>query len=108
LIWLVPPLGVVGAAISLCVAYIAMLVVLFLLTRKVFTVPFEWSKIIPLIVIVAGFSVLGNELLPSDGLAGLLERSLLLTAIAAALVLARVVTVGELQTLRHSLRPPRL
>ena len=108
LIWLVPPLGVVGAAISLCVAYIAMLVVLFLLTRKVFTVPFEWRRIIPLIVIVAGFSVLGNELLPSDGLAGFLERSLLLAAIAAALVLARVVTVGELQTLRYSLRPPRL
>ena len=108
LIWLVPPLGVVGAAISLCVAYVAMLVVLFLLTRKVFTVPFEWRKIIPLIVIVAALSVLGNELLPSDGIAGLLERSLLLVAIAAALVLARVVTVGELQTLRYSLRPPRL
>ena len=108
LIWLVPPLGVVGAAISLCVAYIAMLVVLFLLTRKVFTVPFEWRKIIPLVVIVAGLSLLGNELLPSDGIAGLLERSLLLVGIAAALVLARVVTVGELQTLRYSLRPPRL
>jgi len=108
LIWLVPPLGVVGAAISLCVAYVAMLVVLFLLTRKVFTVPFEWRKIIPLIVIVAALSVLGNELLPSDGIAGLLERSLLLAAIAAALLLARVVTVGELQTLRYSLRPPRL
>ena len=108
LIWLVPPLGVVGAAISLCVAYIAMLVVLVLLTRKVFTVPFEWRKIIPLVVIVAGLSLLGNELLPSDGIAGLLERSLLLVGIAAALVLARVVTVGELQTLRYSLRPPRL
>ncbi len=108
LIWLVPPLGVVGAAISLCVAYIAMLVVLFLLTRKVFTVPFEWRKIIPLVVIVAGLSLLGNELLPSDGIAGLLERSLLLVGIAAALVLARVVTVGELKTLRYSLRPPRL
>ena len=108
LIWLVPPLGVVGAAIALCAAYIAMLVVLFLLTRKVFTVPFEWRKIIPLVVIVAGLSLLGNEMLPSDGIAGLLERSLLLVGIAAALVLARVVTVGELQTLRYSLRPPRL
>jgi O-antigen/teichoic acid export membrane protein len=108
LIWLVPPLGVVGAAIALCAAYIAMLLVLFLLTRKVFTVPFEWRKIIPLVVIVAALSVLGNELLPSDGIAGLLERSLLLVGIAAALVLARVVTVGELQTLRYSLRPPRL
>ena len=108
LIWLVPPLGVVGAAIALCAAYVAMLVVLFLLTRKVFTVPFEWRKIIPLVVIVAGLSLLGNELLPSDGIAGLLERSLLLVGIAAALVLARVVTVGELQTLRYSLRPPRL
>ena len=108
LIWLVPPLGVVGAAIALCAAYIAMLVVLFLLTRNVFAVPFEWARLVPLVVIVALFSVLGNELLPSDGIAGLLERSLLLVGIAAALVLARVVTVGELQTLRYSLRPPRL
>lgn len=108
LIWLVPPLGLVGAAISLCVAYIAMLVVLFVLTRKVFTVPFEWRRIIPLVVIVAVLSVAGNELLPSDGIEGLLERSLLLAAIAGALVLARVVTIGELQTLRYSLRPPRL
>lgn len=108
LIWLVPPLGVVGAAISLCVAYIAMLVVLFLLTRKVFTVPFEWRRIIPLVVIVAVLSVAGNGLLPSDGIEGLLERSLLLAAIAGALVLARVVTIGELQALRYSLRPPRL
>lgn len=108
LIWLVPPLGLVGAAISLCVAYIAMLVVLFVLTRKVFTVPFEWRRIIPLVVIVAVLSVAGNELLPSDGIEGLLERSVLLAAIAGALVLARVVTIGELQTLRYSLRPPRL
>lgn len=108
LIWLVPPLGLVGAAISLCVAYIAMLVVLFVLTRKVFTVPFEWRRIIPLVVIVAVLSVAGNELLPSDGIEGLLERSLLLAAIAGALVLTRVVTIGELQTLRYSLRPPRL
>lgn len=85
-----------------------MLVVLFLLTRKVFTVPFEWRRIIPLVVIVAVLSVAGNELLPGDGIDGLLERSLLLAAIAGALVLARVVTVGELQTLRYSLRPPRL
>lgn len=108
LVWLVPPLGVVGAAVALCAAYVAMLVVLFLLTRKVFTVPFEWRRIIPLVVIVAVLSVAGNELLPGDGIDGLLERSLLLAAIAGALVLARVVTVGELQTLRYSLRPPRL
>ncbi len=108
LIWLVPLLGVVGAAIALCAAYIAMLVVLFLLTRKVFTVPFEWRRIVPLVVIVAVLSVAGNGLLPDDGIDGLVERSLLLAAIAAALVLARVVTVGELQTLRYSLRPPRL
>ncbi len=108
LIWLVPPLGVVGAAISLCVAYVAMLVVLFLLTRKVFTVPFEWRKIVPLVVIVTVLSVGGNQLLASDGIGGLLERSLVLVAIAGALIVARVVTVGELQTLRYSLRPPRL
>ncbi len=108
LIWLVPELGVVGAAIALCAAYVAMLIVLFVLTRNVFTVPFEWRRIIPLVVIVTVLSVGGNQLLPSDGADGLLERALLLVAIAGGLVLARVVTVGELKTLRYSLRPPRL
>ncbi len=107
LIWLVPSLGVVGAAISLCVAYVAMLVVLFLLTRKVFAVPFEWAKLVPLVAVVALFSVAGDTLLPSEGPAAFVGRTFVLLAMAPALVALRVVTVGELKVLRETIRRSR-
>jgi O-antigen/teichoic acid export membrane protein len=107
LIWLVPPLGVVGAAISLCVAYIAMLIVLFLLTRKLFTVPFEWARLVPLIVVVALFSVGGDLLIPNEGAGGLILRTLVLAAIAPAIVALRVVTMSELRLLVEAVRSSR-
>ena len=107
LIWLVPPLGVVGAAISLCVAYVAMLIVLFLLTRNVFTVPFEWSRLVPLVVVVSAFSVGGNQLLPSDGATGFVLRAALLLAIVPTIVALRVVTVREIKVLVAAVRQGR-
>jgi O-antigen/teichoic acid export membrane protein len=107
LIWLVPPLGVVGAAISLCVAYVAMLVVLFVLTRKVFAVPFEWARLVPLVVVVSTFSVVGELLIANDGLTAFVLRTFVLLAIAPALVGLRVVTVGELKQLREAVRSAR-
>jgi O-antigen/teichoic acid export membrane protein len=107
LIWLVPPLGVVGAAISLCVAYVAMLVVLFVLTRKVFAVPFEWARLVPLVVVVSTFSVVGELLIANDGLTAFVLRTFVLLAIAPALVALRVVTVGELKQLREAVRSAR-
>ncbi len=107
LIWLVPPLGVVGAAISLCVAYVAMLIVLFLLTRNVFTVPFEWSRLIPLVIVVATFSVGGELLLPSDGAEGFVLRAAVLMAIVPALIALRVVTIRELNVLIAAFRSGR-
>jgi len=107
LIWLVPPLGVVGAAISLCVAYVAMLIVLFLLTRNVFTVPFEWSRLIPLVIVAATFSVGGEMLLPSDGAEGFVLRAAVLLAIVPALIALRVVTIRELNVLIAAFRSGR-
>jgi len=107
LIWLVPPLGVVGAAIALCVAYVAMLVVLFLLTRNVFAVPFEWARLVPLVVVVALFSVGGDLLIPNDGVGGFILRTLVLVAIAPAIVALRVVTVRELKVLVEAVRSSR-
>jgi len=107
LIWLVPPLGVVGAAISLCVAYVAMLIVLFLLTRNVFAVPFEWARLVPLVLVVALFSVGGDLLIPNDGVDGFILRALVLAAIVPAIVALRVVTVSELKLLAGAVRSSR-
>jgi O-antigen/teichoic acid export membrane protein len=108
LVLLVPPLGIEGAAIALCAAYVAMLGALHLMTRRLFVVPFEWAKVARLVVVAGGIAVVGNLVLPDSGAGGLLARSAALAVIPAALVLAGVVTRGELRALRQSLGPPRL
>jgi O-antigen/teichoic acid export membrane protein len=81
LVVLVGPLGIAGAGIALVGAYSVMLVVLHLLTRGLFSVPFEWGRLLHAVVLLAGVSVAGELLLPGAGFAGLAER-----AAAAALI----------------------
>ncbi len=73
---LVPPLGIVGAAVALVLAYAAMNVVIYLLTRNLFSVGFEWSRLMRLVGVFALVAVGGELLLPSHGLAGFLLRAL--------------------------------
>src|SRR3954465_9358260 len=54
LVALVGPLGIAGAGIALCAAYLVMLVVVHLLTRGVFAVPFEWRRLGTAVAILAG------------------------------------------------------
>jgi O-antigen/teichoic acid export membrane protein len=96
---LVGPLGPSGAGISLCAAYLAMLVVVHLLTRRLFVVPFEWARVARIVAIIAGASVAGEVALPESGVGGFASRTLVLAAIAAMLV-------PEVVRLRRSLEPP--
>ncbi len=52
-----PDLGIAGAGIALCGAYVVMLVVFHLLTRNLFRVAFEWRRLALLAAILAGVSV---------------------------------------------------
>lgn len=104
LLLLVDPLGIDGAAIALCAAYVAMLLVLHLLTRRLFRVPFESGKVVRIVLVAGGLAVAGNLLLPTAGAAGFLLRLLVFLAIPAGLVAAGVVTRGELRRLREALR----
>jgi O-antigen/teichoic acid export membrane protein len=82
-------LGIAGAGIALCGAYVAMLLVMYLLTRSLFRVGFEWLRLAQLTAIFAGVAVSGELLLPSHGLAGLALRVLWLALVPAALALTR-------------------
>jgi O-antigen/teichoic acid export membrane protein len=75
LVLLVGPLGIAGAGIALVGAYAVMLVVLHLLTRGLFSVPFEWGRIAHAVVLLAGVSAAGELLLPGAGFAGFAERA---------------------------------
>jgi O-antigen/teichoic acid export membrane protein len=83
---LVGPLGPSGAGISLCAAYLAMLVAVHLLTRRLFVVPFEWPRLARIVAIIAGASVAGEVLLPVSGIGGFASRALVLAAIPVLLM----------------------
>jgi O-antigen/teichoic acid export membrane protein len=80
-------LGIAGAAIALCGAYVAMLIVMHLLTRRLFTVPFEWGRLARAAALLAGVAVSGELLLPTSGFAGLATRVLWLGLVPMLLLL---------------------
>jgi len=93
-------LGIAGAGIALCGAYVTMLLVMYLLTRSLFKVGFEWLRLAKLAAILAGVAVSGELLLPTHGLAGLALRVLWLTLVPAALLLTRFFDPHELAQTR--------
>ena len=82
-------LGIAGAGIALCGAYVAMLLVMYLLTRSLFAVGFEWSRLAVLAAILIAVALSGELLLPDHGLAGLASRVAWLALVPAALLLTR-------------------
>ncbi len=80
-------LGIAGAGIALCGAYVAMLTVMYTLTRTLFKVGFEWLRLTQLTAILGAVAVSGELLLPTHGLEGLVLRT-------AWLVLVPVLLVG--------------
>ncbi|MEJ7796966.1 MAG: lipopolysaccharide biosynthesis protein [Solirubrobacteraceae bacterium] len=86
LVVLVEPLGIAGAGIALVASYAVMLVVLHLLTRRLFAVPFEWGRLAQAVTVLAGIAVGGELLLPTAGVEGFVLRSLALAAIPVVLL----------------------
>jgi O-antigen/teichoic acid export membrane protein len=93
LLWLVPAgglgLGIAGAGIALCGAYVAMLAVMHLLTRNLFDVGFQWRRLAQVTAILAGVAVSGELLLPKSGFAGFALRAAWLALVPALLLLTR-------------------
>jgi len=100
MVLLVPPLGVAGAGIALCVAYLVMLVVIHLLTRRLFVVPFERARLALAVGILGAVAVSGELLLPESGPEGWLARTAWLAWIPVLLVVTRFVTPAERARLR--------
>jgi O-antigen/teichoic acid export membrane protein len=101
LVTLVGPLGIAGAGIALCGAYVVIVAVLYQLTRHLFRVPFEWGRLAGAVGVLATLGVGGELLLPTHGAVGLLSRLAVLAAAPPLLVAARVVTPAELRALRR-------
>jgi O-antigen/teichoic acid export membrane protein len=101
---LVGPLGIVGAGIALCAAYLVMLLVVYLLTRRLFAVPFEWRRLGVLVAVVGGVTIGGELLLPTSGVAGFLSRAAALALIPALLFGLRFFRAEETRRVTALLR----
>ncbi len=88
-------LGIAGAGIALCGAYVVMLAIMHLLTRRLFAVRFEWLRLAVLGATLAGVAVSGELLLPTHGLEGLLLRVAWLALIPLILIATRFFSPSE-------------
>jgi O-antigen/teichoic acid export membrane protein len=86
IVLLVPTLGIAGAGIALCGAYVVMIAVMHFLTRRAFAASFEWLRLAKLTVVLGGLSVAGDLLLPTHGLVGLVSRAAVLAAMPLVLL----------------------
>jgi O-antigen/teichoic acid export membrane protein len=103
LIALVPPLGLAGAGIALCGAYVVMLTVMHLLTRRAFAVAFEWRRLAQLAVVMGGIAVGGDLTLPTHGLTGFVTRGAAFFAIPLVLYLTGFASAQEVGRIRMAI-----
>ena len=101
LVALVPSLGIAGAGIALCGAYLVMLAVMHGLTRRAFIVRFEWRRLAQLAVVLGALTVAGTLLLPANGFVGFITRLGVFLAMPVILWFTGFALPGESQRIRR-------
>ncbi len=97
---LIPELELVGAGLALVGSYMVMLVLMYLVTRRVFPLPFEWARLARIVVFAGAAFAFAELVLPSAGATGLVARAALVPAFWAALYLTGFLHQGEVERLR--------
>lgn len=100
LVVLVPALGIAGAGIALCGAYVVMLAIMYGFSRRLFAVQFEWRRLTLAVAVIGTVAVAGELLLPTSGVLAFVERAAALALIPAALIAARFFGPGERARIR--------
>src|SRR6185503_12478314 len=101
---LVPPLGIVGAALALVASYLVVLALMYVFTQRLFPVPYQWGRLARVVLTTAALVGAGELLIPTAGFAGLLARTALLALYPLGLLATGFFTSGErawLARLRH-------
>ena len=100
LLILLPRLGLAGAGVALCGAYVVMLAAMHLFTRRLFAVAFEWRRLAQVVLVVGGVAALGDLFLPASGFVGFVTRAAAWVAIPGVLLATRFPHPEELARLR--------
>ena len=59
---LIPRYGMMGAAIATLAAYVALFVGMWLRSRRIYPVPYQWRRLVTLASVAAGLTILGREI----------------------------------------------
>jgi O-antigen/teichoic acid export membrane protein len=102
---LVPRMGFIGAAVALIASYVVVLVLMYLFTRRLFSVPYQWWRLLQVIATAAALIAAGELLAPKHGAAGLLARVGLWATYPLALWLSGFFTAAERSALGALLSP---
>jgi O-antigen/teichoic acid export membrane protein len=98
---LVPPHGLVGAGIALVGSYLVMLVLMYLVTRRYFPVPFQWGRLARIVGIAAALFAVGELTLPTAGAGGFLLRAALVPLLGLLLYASGFFQAEELRYMRR-------
>ncbi len=101
---LVPTLEIVGAGIALVVSYGVVVALMYVFTQRLFPVPYQWARLARVVLTSAALVGLGELLMPTDGIAGFLGRTVLLALYPLGLLATGFFTAEErgwLAKLRH-------
>ncbi|MBA3865709.1 MAG: oligosaccharide flippase family protein [Solirubrobacterales bacterium] len=101
---LVPPLGIVGAALALVASYLVVVALMYVFTQRLFPVPYQWGRLARVALTAAVLVGVGELAMPTSGFPGLLGRAALFALYPLALLASGFFTPGErvwLAKLRH-------
>ena len=101
---LVPPLGIAGAGLALVASYLVVLGLMYVFTQRLFPVPYEWGRLLRVVLTVAAIVGFAELVVPTSGAGGLLIRAVLSAAYPLALFASGFFTPEErgwLSRLRH-------
>jgi O-antigen/teichoic acid export membrane protein len=97
---LIPPYGIVGAGIALVVAYLVMVALMYLVTRRLFPLGLEWARIARIVALATALFAAGELLLPDSGAVGLISRAALVPMFWVLLLGSGFFHAAELEQLR--------
>jgi O-antigen/teichoic acid export membrane protein len=105
---LVPDHGIVGAGIALVGSYIVVLALMYAFTQRLFPVPYEWGRLVRVVLVAVVVVVPGELLLPSGGAIGLVSRAALWLVFPLALWASGFLSAEERRSLATLGRPREL
>lgn len=105
---LVPPLGIVGAGLALALSYLLGLGLMYAFTQRLFPVPYEWGRLLRIVLAVAALVGLAELFTPTDGIDGLLLRVALFAAYPLLLFATGFFTPEERRWLSYFRHPKEL